>query len=191
MREQSPKVEKNKKMSPEKTAELGNNFAMREADSDMTPKRKGAFLLSTFLALGLSLGMMAGEAKAQQGSGWGKFGRELAGEVFSRGTFEADSSMDRTQNAKMDKLENDYVAALGKFERMENRLGSDYENIKRGLQKKGDKEGLQNLESEYATEKAKIAQAKIELRQNYEKEKMRIKAGQQIRRGIVQGIRGW
>ena len=108
-----PKAEKEK--NPERVIELGTKVLQKEENSEIGPKRNGGYMLCTVLAMALAMGMTAGKAEAQvrgvgpQGHG---FGGQIASEIFHQGVFEVGSVLNRTQNAKQDRIEHEYVAEL-------------------------------------------------------------------------------
>jgi hypothetical protein len=190
-----PKAEKGSNREQlERIAELGRGVLEREAGLKINPERSGGYMLCTILAMALAMGMAAGKAEAQekrigpQGRGlWG----QMAGDIFREGVFEAGSAIDRSQNAARDRIEQEYVVQLTKLEDAEGRLDHQYAVQKSRLGRKGTAGELETLEKNYKGEKARMAQARIELEREYKKQTRNTGIKKAIIGGIFQGIRGW
>jgi hypothetical protein len=179
----------------EKIAELGERTLVREAALRIELKRNGGFMLCTVLAMALAMGM-TGKAEAQ--TKWlveeKGFGRQLAGQIFNRGIFEAGSAIDRAHGKKIEQIENNYVSQLTALEDAKRKLDNDYLREKSRIMRSGaaDKEArLQELNARYQEEATRLNRAEMEVRRSYAKGKR----GEQIRHGLtdvlLRGARGW
>jgi len=184
-----------KERGPERVIKLGTEVLQKEASAEIKPWRSGGYMLCTVLAMALAMGMTAGKAEAQvRGIGpqsWGG-GRQFASEVFHRGVFEIGSSLDRTQNAKQDRVEHEYVARLTQLGDAVRQLDNQYANQKARLMRRGGSpEDLKNLENSYLAEKTQLIRARIELEKEYRRQTRnnRIKKG--LTEALIQGVRGW
>lgn len=188
-----PKAEKPRERQ-EQIAKLGKEVLEREANLKIKPGRSGGYMLCTVLAMALAMGMTTGKAEAQvrgvgpQGHG---FGGQIVGEIFHRGVFEAGSAIDRSQNARRDRIEQNYVAQLTKLEDEEGQLNHQYAVQKSQLSRKRVAGELETLERNYKEEKTKIAQARIELKKEYNRQIRNIEIKKAITGGIFRGVRGW
>jgi hypothetical protein len=193
-----PKAEENesRQESHEQIAGLGQRTLIKEAGLEIEPRRSGGYMLCTVLAMALAMGLSTGKAEAQ--TRWiveeRGFGRQLAGQIFSRGVFEASSAIDRAHGKKIAQIENDYVMKLTALEDAKRKLDNDYLRERSRLARSGgtDKERrLQELNAWYQTEAVKLEQNQIEVRRSYEKSKR----GEQVKHGVVdsifRGVRGW
>ena len=176
-----------KEKNPERVIELGTEVLQREANLEIEPKRSGGYMLCTVLAMVLAMGVTAEKAKAQIG-GWANFGRQTVGSVIS----ESGSAVDRTQNAKQDKIEREYIAQLTRLEDDERQLDYRYSGQKnRLMQQGGPSENLKNLENDYRAEKAKISQVRAELKKEHDRQIRNIRTKKTVAKTIFQGVRGW
>ena len=152
-------------------------------------------MLCTVLAMGLAMGMTAGRAEAQvRGVGpqsWGG-GGQIAGEIFNQGIFEVGSALNRTQNAKQDRIEHEYVARLTQLRDAMGQLDDQYGNQRTRLTKQGGSSAdLKKLEEKYRTEKAQLIQAENDLKRGYHKQTRNTGIKRSLTEAIVQGARGW
>jgi len=180
----------------EQTAELGQRTLIKEASLEIEPRRSGGYMLSTVLAMALAMGMSAEKAKAQ--TRWiveeKGFGRQVAGQIFNRGVFEAGSAIDRAHGKKMTQIENDYVMQLTALEDAKRILDNDYLREKSRIMKAGglDKETqLQQLNAWYQSEAEKIRQNQIEIRRQYEKSKRKEQTKHELVNSVLRGVQGW
>ncbi|MEX1064057.1 MAG: hypothetical protein WED06_01830 [Candidatus Paceibacterota bacterium] len=155
----------------------------RESELKIPPRRMGGYILASVLAAGLLMpGAMGNKAEAQG------LGGRIANTVFRTGTFEARSSIDRSMNKKIDDLENDYVKKIGELGRMEAESYKEYGPRIRDAKSDSERE---HLENEYQADLDKIAQAKIDLKKAYEKEKRNLKMKKEVSSTIFRGVRGY
>lgn len=190
-----PKIEEEKgQEQQERIVRMGGKVLEEESNLEIKPERSGGYMLCTILATALAMGMAAGKAEAQvkgvgpQGQG---FGRQMIGEIFHQGVSEAGSAIDRSQNAKRDMIEQNYVAQLTKLENEERQLDHQYAVQKRQLSHKGALGKLETLERDYKKEKTRIAQVEIELKKEYRKQIRNMGIKKEITESIFRGIRGW
>lgn len=186
----TPKSEKEK--GPEQIVRLGVKTLESEVNIE-EPRRAGGFMLSTLMAMGLSLGLLAGGAEAQV-RGWspaGGAGKQVAGQILNQGIFEAGSAIDRSQNAKRDKIENDYVANLTELGNVERNLDYEYAVEKSKLNRTGNRQGLENLEKEYRMGKGKLAKDRANLENEYRKKIRSLEMKKSIVQTVLRGARGW
>jgi len=182
---EKPKVEREK--PKEQIAELGRNTLIKEAALEIEPKRSGGYILCTVLAMALAMGMTAGKAEAQTG-GWAGFGRE----VMNNTVFESGSAIDRAQNAKLDRIEHEYVAQLTQLGDALRKLDDQYLRQKNQLTRQGgNPNDLRNLEERYRTEKVRLMQARADAEKAYRGQKRNSAIKKGITEAIFQGIRGW
>ncbi len=164
--------------TPERKIKLGGNVLEKEADADIPAWRSGGYMLSTILAMGLSLGAIAGKSEAQvfnQGRG---SGGQAINEILNRGTFEIGSSIDRAQNQQKDKIEHWYVDQLGKLEEGQQKL--EFDHATKTIS-----------DNNYKIEKARLAQKRILLKREYDKRIRSVKMKREITGMIIGGVRGW
>jgi len=176
----------------EQIANLGQRVLAKEVEREVEPKRSGGYILSTVLAMGMS----AEKAKAQ--TRWiveeRGFGRQIAGQIFNRGVFEAGSAIDRAHGKKMTQIENDYVSQLTTLEDAKRMLDNDYLREKSRIMRTGglDKETqLQQLNAWYQSEAEKIRRNQIEIRRQYEKSKRKEQIKHELVNSVLRGIQGW
>ena len=194
----SPKPERKEaeQKRQEQIANLGQRVLIEEAEKGVEPKRSGGYILSTVLAMALAMGMSAEKAKAQ--TRWiveeRGFGRQVAGQIFNRGVFEAGSAIDRAHGKKMAQIENDYVRQLTALEDAKRMLDNDYLREKSRIMRTGglDKETqLQQLNAWYQSEAEKIRRNQIEVRRQYEKSKRKEQTKHELVNSVLRGVRGW
>lgn len=188
-----PKAEKEK--SPERVMELGTKVLQKEADLKIEPRRSGGYMLCTVLAMALAMGMTAGKAEAQVRGvgpqGWG-VGGQIAGEVFNRGIFEVGSALNRSQNAKQDRIEHEYVARLTQLGDAMRQLDNQYGNQRVRLMRQGGSSAdLKKLEDKYRAEKTQLIQAENDLKREYHRQIRNTGIKRSLTEAIVQGARGW
>ncbi len=188
-----PKAEKEK--NPERVIELGTKVLQKEENSEIGPKRNGGYMLCTVLAMALAMGMTAGKAEAQvrgvgpQGHG---FGGQIASEIFHQGVFEVGSVLNRTQNAKQDRIEHEYVARLTQLGNAMRQLDNQYSNQRDSLTRQGgDSADLKKLEDRYRTEKTQLIQTENDLKGEYHKQTRNTGIKRALTETVVQGARGW
>jgi hypothetical protein len=192
----SPKPERKeaKQKRQEQIANLGQIVLIKEAERGVEPKRSGGYILSTVLAMALAMGMSAEKAKAQTRWPIGGTGKQLAGQIINRGIFEASSAIDRAHWKKMGQIENDYVTQLTILADAKRNLDKEYLQQKRQIMRSGepDKERqLQELNTWYQTEAAKLEQNQIQVRLSYEKSKRKEEIKHGIINSVFRGARGW
>lgn len=192
---EKPKAQKVEAEKPEQIAKLGKKTLIREANLGIEPKRSGGYMLCTVLAMALAMGMTAGKAEAQvrgvgsQGQG---FGGRVASEIFHQGTFEVGSAINRAENAKQDRIEQEYTAKLTKLEDAQKQLDHQYSIQKDQLVREGGNQGnLKNLEDNYLAEKAQLMKARADLEKEYQKQNRNSRIKSAITKVIVRGARGW
>lgn len=190
-REKGPEQERQ-----EQIAKLGKEILIKEADLKIEPKRCGGYVLCSVLAIALAMGMTAEKAQAQ--TRWlveeRGFGRQLAGQIFNRGIFEAGSAIDRRHGKKMDQIENNYVSQLTAMEDAKRKLDNDYLRGKSRITRGGatDKEAqLQELNARYQAEATKLKQDEIEIKRLYAKSKRGERIKHELVDSIFRGTRGW
>lgn len=188
-----PKAEK--EQNPERVMELGAKVLQKEADSEIEPRKNGGYMLCTVLAMALAMGMSAGKAEAQvRGVGpqsWGG-GGQLAGEVFNRGIFEVGSALNKSQNAKQDRVEHKYVARLTQLGDTARQLDDQYGNQRARLTRQGGSStDLKKLEDRYRTERAQLMQAENDLKREYHRQTRNTGIKRALTEAVVQGVRGW
>lgn len=189
------KSEVEKEQPLERKAELGKRILTREANLEIEPKRSGGFMLCTVLAMALAMGITASKAEAQvrgigpQGHG---FGGQVASEIFNRGVFEAGSTINKAQNTKQDRIEQEYVAQLTRLEDIQRQLDNQYSVQKSQLMKQGGKQGnLKTLEDSYRAGRAQLMKARADLEKEYHRQKRNTTIKRGITEAIFQGVRGW
>ena len=192
-RKPEPKTEKEKK--PERMMGLGKKILLREADLKIGSRRSGGYMLCSVLAMALAMGMTAGKAEAQvRGVGpqnWGG-GGQMVSEVFHRGVFEIGSALNRSQNAKQDRTEHEYVARLTQLGDAMRQLDNQYGNQRVRLMRRGSSSAdLKNLEDRYRTEKMQLIKAENDLKREYHKQTRNTGIKRELTEAIVQGVRGW
>jgi hypothetical protein len=180
----------------EQIANLGQRVLAKEVEREVEPKRSGGYILSTVLAMALAMGMSAEKAKAQ--TRWiveeRGFGRQVAGQIFNRGVFEAGSAIDRAHGKKMAQIENDYVSQLTALEDAKRMLDNDYLREKSRIMRTGglNKETqLQQLNAWYQSEAEKIRRNQIEVRRRYEESKRKEQIKHELVNSVLRGVRGW
>ena len=184
-----------KEQPQERKAELGKKTLIREANLEIEPKRGGGYMLCTVLAMALAIGITANKAEAQvrgigsQGRG---FGGRVASEIFHQGTFEVGSAINRAQNAKQDKINQEYIVQLTKLEDAQKQIDHQYNMQKDQLMKEGgNQEDLKNLEDNYLAEKAQLMKAGADLEKEHQKQNRNSRIKSAITETIVRGARGW
>jgi hypothetical protein len=192
-RKPEPKTEKEK--NPERIMGLGEKILLREADLKIEPRRSGGYMLCSVLAMALAMGMTAGKAEAQvRGVGpqsWGG-GGQMVSEVFHQGVFEIGSALNRSQNAKQDRIEHEYVARLTQLGDAMRQLDNQYGNQKTRLTRQGGSSAnLKKLEDKYRAEKAQLMQAENDLKREYYRQTRNAGIKRTLTEAIVQGVRGW
>ncbi len=192
-RKPEPKTEKEK--NPERVIELGEKTLLREVDLKIELRRSGGYMLCTVLAMALAMGMTAGKAEAQVRGvgpqGW-DVGGQIAGEVFHQGIFEVGSALNRSQNAKQDKIEHEYVARLTQLGDAMRQLDNQYGNQKARLTRQGSSPAdLKNLEDKYRAEKTQLIQAENDLKREYHKQIRNTGIKRSLTEAVVRGARGW
>ncbi|MDP1760048.1 MAG: hypothetical protein Q8L01_01105, partial [Candidatus Woesebacteria bacterium] len=123
--------------------------------------------------------------------GWG-VGEQIVGEVFHQGIFEVGSALNRTQNAKQDRIEHEYVARLTQLGDTMRQLDNQYSNQRvRLMRQGGNPADLKNLEDKYRTEKTQLMQAENDLKREYHKQIRNTGIKRSLTEAIVQGAKGW
>lgn len=176
------------KHGPEQMAEFAGDFAQREAKLNIPPKRAGAFVFLTFMALS---GAMGNKAEAQvRGVGpqsWRS--QRMVSEIIGSTASGVSGTIDRQESVRRGRVEHEYVAQLTQLEDQERKLDQEYSQ-KRDQIKKDDTQARAELDGWYRVEKNRFAKTKIELKQQYEKAR-RPSAKQRILQGVIRGTRGW
>lgn len=192
-RKPEPKTEKEKK--PERIMGLGEKILLREADLKIEPRRNGGYMLCSVLAMALAMGITTGKAEAQVRGigpqGWG-IGGQMVSEVFHQGVFEIGSALNRSQNAKQDRVEHEYVTRLTQLGDAARQLDNQYSIQRARLMKQGGNSAdLKKLEDRYKTEKTQLAQAENGLKGEYYRQTRNSGIKRSLTEAIVQGARGW
>lgn len=190
-----PELKTEKEKNSEQVMRLGEKTLLREADLKIESRRSGGYMLCSVLAMALAMGMTAGKAEAQvrgvgpQGVG---LGGTIAGQLLSRGVFETGSAIDRAQNAKLDRIENEYVAGLTQLSDAQRQLEHQYSMRRTKLIRQGgNQESLRNLENSFRTEMTQLIKRRVELEREYRKQKRDGFIKREVTWAIFRGLKGW
>ncbi len=190
-----PESKAEKEKNPERVMGLGEKILLREADLKIESRRSGGYMLCSVLAMALAMGITTSKAEAQvRGVGpqnWGR-GGQMVSEVFHQGVFEIGSALNRSQNAKQDRIEHEYVARLTKLGDAMRQLDNQYGNQRvRLMRQGGNPAALKELEDRYRTEKIQLIKAENDLKREYHKQTRNTGIKRELTEAIVQGARGW
>lgn len=161
----------------EKTIELGRHALQRELTYfEIAPKRAGAFVLMTLLAMGI----FPGEAKSQ-----GRFGpftkeniqRQTEMEVKKRMSIEM-SEIEQRQRGRIQELETERAVRMTQLGDAEGRLDYEFQNGRISRQ-------------EYELAKEEVRREKQRIEKEYGNKIRNARMGLGITGRIFQGIRGW
>lgn len=170
-----PKIETGGQARLEKILAMGMRALENEADRSIEPRRAGGFMLSTMLAMGLTMGMFPGKAEAR--GRWLPSKQDISMEANKQTSIEM-SKMEQRQRGKIQQLENERADLRTRFGDLDSRLDFEYQN------------GRISRE-DYAAAKKKLAEERGKMEQEYAGKIRNAKVGLQISGKIFQGIRGW
>lgn len=156
---------------------LGNQTLEREAKFKIPPHRRKGFMLTTFLALGVTL--FAGQAEARGRS----FGSRLGREMTTNAIAAARHGVSEHHNQKILEINAWHQAELAKLTETRGKLDEVYNQKKQELRERGDQRALLELEREYQEERIRLVQAKEKLRRDRE---LKL-AGTKIKRDAIRG----
>ncbi len=116
----------------------------------------------------------------------------MVSEVFHQGVFEIGSALNRSQNAKQDRIEHEYVARLTKLGDAMRQLDNQYGNQRvRLMRQGGNPAALKELEDRYRTEKIQLIKAENDLKREYHRQTRNTGIKREITEVGVQSARGW
>lgn len=170
------------KNGPEQMAKFAGKFAEKESKLNIPPKKAGAFVLLTFLALS---GIMGGEAEAKVRVGSQSLkGQQMAGEIMGQMSSGFGRALDRQEYARRMRAEREHFAKMQEFNNFELKLHEEY--MRRSSQiKQDDQLAVTKVEEWYRMEKGRLAMVNRELQQEYERT-LRPSTKHQILRGVAQ-----
>ncbi|MDO8686936.1 MAG: hypothetical protein Q7K11_01895 [Candidatus Berkelbacteria bacterium] len=178
--------EKGNEAVTEMVTDLGYGTLVKEVDAKMPPHKKAGYMLTTFLAMGLTLSFPA-KSEAQLRIGGRNLGSRITRNVLTTGK----NAFEMRQNEKIIQIHAEYQEGLGKLMGAEGKLDQEYHQYKLKLREEGNEEALRKLDEAYHREKTKIMQARIKLDRERDIKLAKTKAIRGIVGGSIGTVRGY